>query len=97
MKKPSDSSIHFLLGHPGFIPKILEMMEAFYAIDDYPFDGQNAEATLRHFLENENLGRLWLIQSGSQIVGYIVLTFGFSFEYSGKDAFIDELLSLIHI
>ena len=25
------------------------------------------------------------------MVGYVVLTFGFSFEYKGQDAFIDEL------
>jgi GNAT superfamily N-acetyltransferase len=31
-----------------------------------------------------------LIQSNDQVIGYIVLTFGFSLEYRGRDAFIDE-------
>jgi GNAT superfamily N-acetyltransferase len=35
-------------------------------------------------------GRAWLICDGDMAVGYIVLTFGYSLEYLGRDAFIDE-------
>lgn len=66
-------------------------METFYAIDDYPFDQELAEHLIVELTENEYLGRLWLISNGHEIIGYIALTFGFSFEYAGRDAFIDEL------
>jgi ribosomal protein S18 acetylase RimI-like enzyme len=36
------------------------------------------------------LGRLWLIEVENQIAGYVCLAFCFSFEYGGRDAFIDE-------
>jgi len=45
---------------------------------------------LENFLCNAELGRLWLIQIDDRIIGYIVFTFGFSFEYQGKYAFIHE-------
>jgi ribosomal protein S18 acetylase RimI-like enzyme len=37
------------------------------------------------------MGRVWLIQYQSQAIGYVILTFGYSLEYGGRDAFIDEL------
>ncbi|MEO1654479.1 MAG: GNAT family N-acetyltransferase, partial [Bacteroidota bacterium] len=48
------------------------------------------EKNLLEFTANESLGRLYLIRLESQNIGYIVLSFGFSFEYKGRDAFIDE-------
>jgi GNAT superfamily N-acetyltransferase len=41
-------------------------------------------------LEFEHLGRIWLIHADGEIVGYIALCFGYSIEFSGRDAFIDE-------
>ena len=35
-------------------------------------------------------GGIWMIRDKNQYIGYIILTFGFSFEYQGRDAFIDE-------
>ena len=72
------------------LPDILEMMAEFNAIDDYPFDRTSRRRDLEHFLANRMLGRLWTIMLGQRIVGYLVLSFGFSFEYGGRDAFIDE-------
>ncbi len=46
---------------------------------------------LHHLLSDSSLGGIWLILANNQIAGYIVLTFGYSIEFGGKDAFIDEL------
>ena len=40
--------------------------------------------------ENQ-FGRIWLILSSEKVIGYIVLCFGYSIEFRGRDAFIDEL------
>ncbi|MDN5214115.1 GNAT family N-acetyltransferase [Fulvivirgaceae bacterium BMA12] len=66
------------------------MMEAFYKIDNYPFDQQVMEKNLSQFLSEDEFGRIWLIEADRQLAGYIILTFGYSFEYGGRDAFIDE-------
>lgn len=55
------------------------------------FDEHAARSTFRRFLSLPNFGRVWLLYDGSTLVGYIVLTIGFSFEFHGHDAFIDEL------
>jgi ribosomal protein S18 acetylase RimI-like enzyme len=55
------------------------------------FDEAAARSTFRQFLSFPNFGRAWLLYDGATLVGYIVLTIGFSFEFHGHDAFIDEL------
>lgn len=73
------------------VPEILKLMEEFNSIDNYPFDKELAKRNLLQFLTDKNLGRAWVINFDSLIIGYIVFAFGFSFEHGGRDAFIDEL------
>ena len=70
---------------------ITQMMQHFYAIDNYPMDVEVAKTLFQEFISNEHLGKSWLIYSENEVVGYIILTFIFSFEYGGKIAFVDEL------
>ena len=67
------------------------MMQDFYAIDNYPMDVEVTKTLFQEFISNEHLGKSWLIYSENEVVGYIILTFIFSFEYGGKIAFVDEL------
>ncbi|MBI3220875.1 MAG: GNAT family N-acetyltransferase [Bacteroidetes bacterium] len=83
--------LNFELATNETIPSILEMMEQFYAIDQYPFDEEKNKKNLHLFINNPELGRLWLIKMEKQLVGYVCLAYCFSFEYGGRDAFIDEL------
>ncbi|WP_374398645.1 GNAT family N-acetyltransferase [Flavobacterium sp.] len=73
------------------IEVITQMMQNFYAIDNYPMDIEVAKTLFQEFITNEHLGKSWLIYSENEIVGYIILTYIFSFEYGGKIAFLDEL------
>jgi ribosomal protein S18 acetylase RimI-like enzyme len=50
-----------------------------------------AGAAIRQLLSDQTLGRVWLIRSGQETVGYLALTFVFSIEFGGRCAFIDEL------
>lgn len=75
----------------SLIETIILMMQDFYAIDNYPFDVEVSKKLFVEFISNENLGKAWLVFEENQIVGYVILTFIFSFEYGGKIAFIDEL------
>ncbi len=73
------------------IPDIITMMQDFYAIDNYPIDIATTESLFETFLNDGNLGKAWLIYSDDILVGYVILTFIFSFEYKGRYAFLDEL------
>ena len=56
-----------------------------------PFDDGEVRAALQEFLAHPEFGQVWLICLGEKIAGYVILTLGYSFEYRGRDAFIDEL------
>ena len=73
------------------VSRILQLMRAYYREDDYPFDDILASRAVRELLADEQLGWLWVIESNQRIVGYLAVTLGFSLEYRGRDAFIDEL------
>jgi ribosomal protein S18 acetylase RimI-like enzyme len=57
----------------------------------YFFDEPAVREALRKFLASPDLGQAWVFFEEETPVGYIVLSFGYSFEYHGRDSFIDEL------
>lgn len=83
--------IHFQPLETTDIEKIVPLMQDFYAIDNYPIDVAISKALFLEFLQNPHLGKCWLIFSDDEVVGYVILTFVFSFEYKGTIAFLDEL------
>lgn len=75
------------------IEQILAFMRDFYAIDAYPFDEHIMRTALTDLIHTPAFGRVWLIHVDGIPVGYLVLTLGYSLEYHGRDACIDELFS----
>jgi ribosomal protein S18 acetylase RimI-like enzyme len=57
----------------------------------YFFDEPTVREVLRKLLRSPDLGHVWVFFEEETPVGYMALTFGYSFEYHGRDAFIDEL------
>jgi len=70
---------------------LLVFMREYYAFDGHGFDADKARVALTTLLCDANLGRAWLILDGDAPAGYIVLCFGYSLEWLGRDAFVDEL------
>jgi len=81
----------FRLATTADINLLIEFMRQFYAIDQYPFEEHAARTALERLLCEHTFGRIWLIAIGDEAIGYVVVTFGYSLEYHGRDAFIDEL------
>lgn len=73
------------------LPLLLSYMEAYYRFDHLAFDRDAAAAALSRLLADDTLGRAWLVAAGGVPVGYVVLTLGYSLEFHGRDAFVDEL------
>ncbi|MGX9987404.1 GNAT family N-acetyltransferase [Soonwooa purpurea] len=73
------------------IEAIMPMMKDFYAIDNYPFDTELTRKNFEIFINNSNLGQCFLLKDDSEIVGYMILNFLFSFEFGGMMCFLDEL------
>jgi GNAT superfamily N-acetyltransferase len=76
---------------PADAHAVIALMEEFYAIDNYPIDTDVSRDLFMEFVENESLGRGWVVLYDGKPVGYTILTFVFSFEYKGRIAFLDEL------
>jgi len=70
---------------------LLDFMREYYAFDGHGYDREKARGALVPLLENPNFGRAWLILDGATPVGYAVLCFGYSLEWLGRDAFVDEI------
>ena len=76
---------------PEDVDDLLRMMEQLYRHDGQPFDASHAEAATVHLMQTPAAGTIWTLQSGTATAGYLVLTFGYSLEFGGKDALVDEL------
>jgi ribosomal protein S18 acetylase RimI-like enzyme len=82
----------FLRATPSDAKAILLLMREYYAEDGYPLVEAECERAVLGLIEDGHLGRLWVARDDScEVVGYLAVTLGFSLEYRGRDAFIDEL------
>jgi diamine N-acetyltransferase len=73
---------------------LLKFMQEYYAFDGHGFDEPKARVALTTLLRDANLGRVWCVQDGQTPVGYVVIAFGYSLEWLGRDAFVDEFYLL---
>jgi GNAT superfamily N-acetyltransferase len=81
----------FKIAGPTDLEALLQFMREYYEFDHLPFDEGVARVAVEKFVADESLGRLWLIHHGDNVIGYLALTLGYSLEYGGRDAFIDEV------
>jgi ribosomal protein S18 acetylase RimI-like enzyme len=69
------------------IPQVVQLRSAFYAEEGYPDDPVRATQLLAQLVSDPRYGRLFVIEGEA----YVLVTFGFSLEFDGRDAFVDEL------
>lgn len=69
---------------------LVQLIGEFYAESGYPLDEAAARGAFTQLVTQPELGRVWLVLVVDEPVGYLALTFGFSLEYYGRDAFIDD-------
>jgi GNAT superfamily N-acetyltransferase len=81
----------FIAAMPGDADALLGLMQEYYNHDALAFDGERAGRALRELLQEPLFGRAWLLTVDGALAGYIVLSFGYSLEFHGRDAFVDEL------
>jgi GNAT superfamily N-acetyltransferase len=81
----------FTLANLSDTDELVELMREFYVVEHLAFDEGAARGALRQILSEGRFGVVHLIRVGALTAGYLVVTFGFSLEFHGRDAFIDEL------
>lgn len=70
---------------------LMQFIREFHEIEHLSFEESTVCRLLANLVNDDSLGHMWLIQDSSEAIGYIVLVFGYSLEFLGRDAFIDEL------
>ena len=85
--------LRFVLARPHDLDLLIDLMRQL-RIDDPdegPFDEAAARAAVPALLADPSIGRIWLIAVGRELAGYVALTIGYSIEFGGRTAFVDEL------
>jgi GNAT superfamily N-acetyltransferase len=72
-------------------PILFELMREFYRHERMAWDEAAARGALHGVLADASRGRALLIELGAAVAGYLVVCFGWSLEFQGRDAFVDEL------
>ena len=73
------------------VDAVVDMVRSFYMESSYSFEATAAFAAVDELLSHPDKGAVWVVVDDGQAAGYCVLTYGFSIEYGGADAFVDEL------
>ena len=81
----------FALAETSDVDQLVELMREFYAIEHLRFDEAVARAALAQLLRDCRFGVIHVIWVDEEAAGYLVVTFGFSLEFGGRDALVDEL------
>ena len=84
-------STHFRAALRADVPAMLAHQRDYYAAEGYAFDETAARGALDGLLGDANRGRVGVLDDAGVVVGSLAVTFGWSLEYQGRDAFVDEL------
>lgn len=76
---------------PADIPVLVELMHEFHAASGFTLDRAGAATAYSALLSDASRGVAWIAIRDNAPVGYVVLTFRFSMEAGGTDAFIDDM------
>lgn len=83
----------FQAGEPD-TGELIAMMRSFYAELGEPFDGERAGRALQALLADPSQGAVWIFREDGRAAGYLVITHGYSLEFGGRIAVVDEVYSV---
>lgn len=83
------TAIH--LAGPDDAARLLPLVAAFHSEYGFDLNDEHRAAALAPLLEGSPLGAAWLFGLAKAPTGYVIITFGWSMEMGGMDAFVDEL------
>jgi len=72
------------------VPALVELMRDFHAEAGYPLPEGAAARAFETLVRDPRLGRVWILEADGEPAGYLVLTIGFSMEFGGLRAFVDD-------
>ena len=68
----------------------MPLVRDFYVYENLRLNEPRYRDLVLELVENSEWGRLLVIELDDQLIGYAVIGFGFSLEFGGRDALLDE-------
>ena len=87
----TEHKIEFTKAFPADIPLISKMIEKLYNGENIAYDETKVNSALLELIGDESYGACWILTSGTDRAGYMIIGSAFSVEFGGRTAFIDEL------
>lgn len=84
-------SAAFTLAAPDHLERLIALVAAFHAETGIELSDEKRRAGIAPLLEGIPHGVAYLIGPARAPIGYVIITFGWSVEFGGLDAFIDEI------
>ena len=72
------------------LPQLLQFVREYHQFEGVDLDEVHRHQAIQTLLADQSLGRIWLVIVDEVPVGYLALCFGYSIEFAGRDATIDE-------
>jgi ribosomal protein S18 acetylase RimI-like enzyme len=88
------TSLELTLARPADLELILPMVEGYHEFEKIDSSAAQRESAVARLLADTDLGAIWTIRADGALCGYIALCRGFSIEFDGFDAFVDEFYLL---
>lgn len=70
---------------------LLPFVKEYHAFERIHMSDAGRREAVRPLLADARLGAVWAVAEAGEWAGYVALTHGYSIEFRGRDAFIDEL------
>lgn len=84
-------SVSLEIAEERHLDTVLAHVRSYHEYEDVHLSDQQRLSAIRALLGESALGRIFLIRHGSEVIGYVAVCFGFSIEFEGRDAFVDEM------
>ncbi len=76
------------------VERMMPLVREFYLYERLQLNEARYRELALQLIETDALGRLMVIELDGELIGYAVVGFGFSLEFGGRDALLDELYLL---
>ena len=75
---------------PSDLDDLLPLVAAYHAFEEIGSSSEERRRSVARLLAEPALGAIWCIDQSGALIGYLALCFGYSIEFGGRDAFVDE-------
>lgn len=79
-----------VIAYPEDLAALLPLVRSYHRFEGIRSSGQDRSSAIAPLLGDNPYGRIWMIVREGAPVGYLALCFGYSVEFGGRDAFVDE-------